>query len=527
MPVLFRLATSSSPRLCLGARPVIPRCCGVPAPRETRLVPSARPLPRPFSPAFPCVDSAHLFRPSPPLQPRPARLHRHSRPAVPSPRACLSWHARPAPCPALPIPPPHRCPPLRGYTGTVLSACARAPTPVPSRLRVAAASCPPHTPPWYRPQSLRVPASPPLTTLPLTRVRASHLRLHVPVPPPVPFHLRPTPAPIPAPSALPFLSSHPHARLPPCPHRSPIAPHALPTAASTRTCRNVPAATPSSKHRRARISVGDTEAARVATRRRARDASIDPDSCKHGCIPSPSHPSPHPDPHPFLTSFPPPLRLPCSLPLFSVCCLSILPALLLPQPPLRRNSILHAPYVLSSGYSFYISPPHLTVSLSPTSSFNLVFHRATFCVSSALRPLYGKEMRILTVGLYKLKLGEIVTSIPTIGFNVETVEYKNTSFTVWDVGAGSPSSPSVDCVSTRLTTAGAVRKHLCACCLAQSPAWVTHPAASPRSAISTSLHDSYMCKVRRVLNGTIFHHARIMMLYLENGTSICRLDAKS
>ena len=29
---------------------------------------------------------------------------------------------------------------------------------------------------------------------------------------------------------------------------------------------------------------------------------------------------------------------------------------------------------------------------------------------------------------------EIVTTIPTIGFNVETVEYKNISFTVWDVG---------------------------------------------------------------------------------------------
>merc|ERR1712014_475391 len=36
--------------------------------------------------------------------------------------------------------------------------------------------------------------------------------------------------------------------------------------------------------------------------------------------------------------------------------------------------------------------------------------------------------------LYKLKLGEVVTTIPTIGFNVETVEYKNLSFTVWDVG---------------------------------------------------------------------------------------------
>jgi len=59
------------------------------------------------------------------------------------------------------------------------------------------------------------------------------------------------------------------------------------------------------------------------------------------------------------------------------------------------------------------------------------------------RILGKKEMRILMVGLdaagkttilYKLKLGEIVTTIPTIGFNVETVEYKNIQFTVWDVG---------------------------------------------------------------------------------------------
>lgn len=97
-------------------------------------------------------------------------------------------------------------------------------------------------------------------------------------------------------------------------------------------------------------------------------------------------------------------------------------------------------------------------------------------LSSALKGLFGKkEMRILMVGLdaagkttilYKLKLGEIVTTIPTIGepsrpplrpctarsplcsdhptslvfpppsagFNVETVTYKNISFTVWDVG---------------------------------------------------------------------------------------------
>jgi len=65
-------------------------------------------------------------------------------------------------------------------------------------------------------------------------------------------------------------------------------------------------------------------------------------------------------------------------------------------------------------------------------------------ISKLFDALWGKkEMRILMVGLdaagkttilYKLKLGEIVTTIPTIGFNVETVEYKNIQFTVWDVG---------------------------------------------------------------------------------------------
>jgi ADP-ribosylation factor 1/2 len=54
-----------------------------------------------------------------------------------------------------------------------------------------------------------------------------------------------------------------------------------------------------------------------------------------------------------------------------------------------------------------------------------------------------KEKRILMIGLdsagkttilYKLKLGEIVTTIPTIGFNVETVQYKKIEFVIWDIG---------------------------------------------------------------------------------------------
>lgn len=61
-----------------------------------------------------------------------------------------------------------------------------------------------------------------------------------------------------------------------------------------------------------------------------------------------------------------------------------------------------------------------------------------------LSKIFGnKEMRILMLGLdaagkttilYKLKLGQSVTTIPTVGFNVETVTYKNVKFNVWDVG---------------------------------------------------------------------------------------------
>ncbi|XP_063455052.1 ADP-ribosylation factor-like 17-like isoform X9 [Pan paniscus] len=55
-----------------------------------------------------------------------------------------------------------------------------------------------------------------------------------------------------------------------------------------------------------------------------------------------------------------------------------------------------------------------------------------------------KKMRILilsldtagkTTILYKLKLGETVPAVPTVGFCVETVEYKNNTFAVWDVGS--------------------------------------------------------------------------------------------
>mmetsp|Transcript_5238 Transcript_5238/g.9809 ORF Transcript_5238/g.9809 Transcript_5238/m.9809 type:complete len:218 (+) Transcript_5238:83-736(+) len=65
-------------------------------------------------------------------------------------------------------------------------------------------------------------------------------------------------------------------------------------------------------------------------------------------------------------------------------------------------------------------------------------------VSSVWTRLFGKrEVCIIMVGLdaagkttvlYRLKQCDAVTTFPTIGFNVEKLEYKNIMFTVWDLG---------------------------------------------------------------------------------------------
>lgn len=62
----------------------------------------------------------------------------------------------------------------------------------------------------------------------------------------------------------------------------------------------------------------------------------------------------------------------------------------------------------------------------------------------------NKDYRILMLGLdaagkttvlYRLKLGEVTHTIPTVGFNVENVQYKNLNFTLWDVGGQSKLRP--------------------------------------------------------------------------------------
>ncbi|CAH8561384.1 unnamed protein product [Schistosoma bovis] len=76
-------------------------------------------------------------------------------------------------------------------------------------------------------------------------------------------------------------------------------------------------------------------------------------------------------------------------------------------------------------------------------------------IFSLFSRLFGsKERRILILGLdgagkttilYRLQVGEVVTTIPTIGFNVETVVHKNLKFQVWDLGGQTSIRPYWRC----------------------------------------------------------------------------------
>ena len=100
------------------------------------------------------------------------------------------------------------------------------------------------------------------------------------------------------------------------------------------------------------------------------------------------------------------------------------------------------------------SPALVAPAHASTDSIATILSRWAAAASKCFHPLNASlkkwiarafkiDRRLLMIGLdaagkttilYKLKLGEVVTTIPTIGFNVETVDYKNISFTVWDVG---------------------------------------------------------------------------------------------
>jgi len=84
----------------------------------------------------------------------------------------------------------------------------------------------------------------------------------------------------------------------------------------------------------------------------------------------------------------------------------------------------------------------------------LSFSSLVNSLSSLLSWSKDKDVRILMLGLdsagkttilYRLQIGEVVSTIPTIGFNVETVQYKNIKFQVWDLGGQSSIRPYWRC----------------------------------------------------------------------------------
>lgn len=48
--------------------------------------------------------------------------------------------------------------------------------------------------------------------------------------------------------------------------------------------------------------------------------------------------------------------------------------------------------------------------------------------------MLGLDSAGKTTLLYRLQIGEVVATVPTIGFNAETVQYKNLKFQAWDLG---------------------------------------------------------------------------------------------
>ena len=50
--------------------------------------------------------------------------------------------------------------------------------------------------------------------------------------------------------------------------------------------------------------------------------------------------------------------------------------------------------------------------------------------------------------LDRMQLDEVVSTVPTIGFNVETLKYKNLTFQVWDLGGQTSIRPYWRCYFT-------------------------------------------------------------------------------
>lgn len=86
------------------------------------------------------------------------------------------------------------------------------------------------------------------------------------------------------------------------------------------------------------------------------------------------------------------------------------------------------------------------MGLSLSSLFNSLASLVNWSKEQDVRILMlGLDSAGKTTILYRLQIGEVVSTIPTIGFNVETVQYKNIKFQVWDLGGQSSIRPYWRC----------------------------------------------------------------------------------
>ena len=78
-----------------------------------------------------------------------------------------------------------------------------------------------------------------------------------------------------------------------------------------------------------------------------------------------------------------------------------------------------------------------------------------FILSKIFGDLFSnQEVRLLILGLdnagkttllYQMQFGEVKVTVPTLGFNVESVKYENINFQMWDLGGQSEIRPYWRC----------------------------------------------------------------------------------
>ena len=112
-------------------------------------------------------------------------------------------------------------------------------------------------------------------------------------------------------------------------------------------------------------------------------------------------------------------------------------------------------------------------------------------------------------------MGEVISTIPTIGFNVETVTYKNIKFQVWDLGGQTSIRPYWRCYypNTQVRRAAAPS-------LAGVP--VTRALSSPSAACSCSILPAWRRSQAAAISANTTAHTQAV-IYVVDSSDVDRL----